>query len=70
MKELNTELPDDADVHWCSNGHCAWLEDEAGNMYRPPKWVYRLVGEAKAEGRNEVRRRIAEELKLEREPSI
>lgn len=65
MIELTTEVPDDAQLHWVSNLHVSWLEDEAGNKYRPPKWVYRLVGEAKIEGRNQVRHRIVEELKIE-----
>jgi len=65
MIEVTTSLPDDSKVCWCSNGHLAWLEDEDGIQYRPPQWIYRLVGEAKVEGRNEVRQRIAQELKLE-----
>lgn len=58
MIELKTELPDDANVHWVHNGMCAWLEDGKGNKYRPPKWVYRLTGEAKIQGRNQVRQEI------------
>jgi hypothetical protein len=65
MIEIRTELPDDAKLFWSNNGHVSWLEDEDGIQYRPPQWVYRLVDEARREGRNEVRRQIGEALRLE-----
>jgi hypothetical protein len=66
MIDLTTELPTDAAVHWISNGHCRWLEDEHGKMYRPPNWVYRLVDEAEKHGRNQVRAEIAAALVKEK----
>lgn len=66
MIELKTELPNDANVRWMSNGYCSWLVDDDGNEYTPPKWVYRLVGEAKIEGRNQVRHDITQALKQEK----
>jgi len=69
MIEVTTSMPEGAKLSWCSNGHASWLEDEDGIQYRPPEWVYRLVAEAKVEGRNEVRRRIADALKPELRPA-
>ena len=65
MIDITTDLPDDAKVSWSNNDHVSWLEDEDGIQYRPPAWVYRLVDEARREGRNEVRLQISAALKLE-----
>jgi hypothetical protein len=69
MIEVTSSLPEDIKLAWCSNGFAAWLEDEEGIQYRPPEWVYRLVAEARLEGRNEVRRRITEALRPEQCPA-
>jgi hypothetical protein len=69
MIEVTTSLPEGVKLSWCSNGYATWLEDEDGIQYRPPEWVYQLVAKARMEGRNEVRRRIAEALKPEQRPA-
>jgi hypothetical protein len=65
MIEITTSLPDAVDLHWETNGHASWLEDDDGIQYLPPKWIYRLVDEARAEGRNTIRQQIRDALTLE-----
>ena len=69
MIEITTSLPEDEKLSWSSNGFASWLEDEEGIQYRPPEWIYRLVAEARLQGRNEARERIAEALKPEQRPA-
>jgi hypothetical protein len=69
MIEITTSLPDEIQFSWSSNGHASWLEDEDGIQYRPPEWVYRLVAQARLDGRNEIRRKITEILKPEQCPA-
>jgi hypothetical protein len=69
MIEITTSLPDELQLSWSSNGFASWLEDEDGIQYRPPEWVYRLVAQARLDGRNEVRRKVAEILKPELSPA-
>jgi len=69
MIEITSSLPDDMQLTWSSNGFASWLEDEEGIQYCPPEWVYRLVAQARLDGRNEVRRKVAELLKPEQCPA-